>query len=328
MLEGLRVLDLTRLYPGPYATLVLADLGAQVDKLEDPRGGDYLRHGGPAQVGEVGAFFYALNRNKRSIALDLRRPEAAAAVAKLCRSYDVLVENFRPGVMERLGIGYERLSSENPRLVFCSLSGFGQTGPDRERSGHDLGYVARAGVLGYAGAPAGPPPVPGGQMADVGGALVAVSGILAALYARDRTGRGRHLDVSMTEAATAFFHLHLGARLAAGSAGAALRRGEDLLNGGVPCYGVYRTSDGRYLAVGALEPQFWEAFCTAIGRPELSANGHDAGAAAERTRSEIAAAIAARPLAAWVEVFRTVDACVEPVLEGDEVLKDAQHLRS
>jgi alpha-methylacyl-CoA racemase len=326
MLSGLKVLDFSRLLPGPYATLVLADLGAQVDKVEDPIGGDYLRNMGP-DLADVSAFFYALNRNKRSLALDLKRPEGAAAVRRLVRHYDVLVESFRPGVMEKLGLSYPLLSAENPRLVYCAISGFGQTGPERLRSGHDIGYLARAGVLGYGGEKDGAPALPGGQVADIGGgSLFAVVGILAALYERERTGRGRFVDVSMTEGAMAFIHLQLGARLAAGPVSVPLRRGGELLNGGAPCYGVYRAKDGRYLAVGALEPKFFEGFCAAIGRSDLAASGHDMGEAGARAKTEIARTIASRTSAEWVQRFRAVDVCVELVLEGEEIEADPQHL--
>ncbi len=322
-LEGLKVLDLSRLLPGPYASLLLADLGAQVDKVEDPRGGDYLRQMAP-QVGDHSAMFLALNRNKRSITLDLKSADGALALRRLVRGYDVLLESFRPGVMDKLGLGYGVLSKENPRLVYCAVSGFGQTGPDRGRAGHDLGYIARAGVLGYGGRADGEPAMPGVQVADVGGSLFAVVGILAALQERARTGRGRLVDVSMTEAATAFLHMHLGARLLQGEEGTPLRRGVETLNGGYACYGVYRTRDGRHLAVGALEPKFFAGFCEALGRPELLAHAYDTGEAGARAQSEIAEALAQKPLAHWAEVFRALDVCVEPIWEGDEVLADPQ----
>src|SRR5262245_16606208 len=208
----------------------MADLGAQVDKLEDPQGGDYIRQMPPLR-GEEGALFYALNRNKRSLALDLKRPESVAAVKRLLGRYDVLVESFRPGVMDKLGLGWDALSRQHPRLIVCSISGYGQTGPDRLRAGHDLNYVARAGALAYAGEPGGPPSQPGTQVADVGGgSLFSLVAILAALHERARTGRGRWLDVSMTEGAMAFLHMQLGARLAMGEEGQALRRGTEALN--------------------------------------------------------------------------------------------------
>lgn len=322
-LQGLKILDLSRLLPGPYASLVLADLGAQVDKVEDPQGGDYLRQT-PPQVGEHSAMFLTLNRNKRSLTLDLKSAEGAQALRRLVREYDVLIESFRPGVMEKLGLGYPVLAEENPRLVYCALSGYGQTGPDRLRAGHDIGYIARAGVLGYGGAADGEPALPGVQVADVGGSLFAVVGILAALHERTRTGRGRMVDVSMTESATAFLHMHLGARLLQAEEGRPLRRGVETLNGGYPCYGVYRTKDRRYLAVGALEPKFFAGFCDAIGRPELVAYGYDTGEAGARAQAEIAEVLGGKPLAHWVEVFGGLDVCVEPVWEGDEVIADAQ----
>lgn len=325
-LEGLRVLDLTRLLPGPYATLVLADLGAQVDKVEEPAGGDYTRQSPPLR-GEESAIFYALNRNKRSLALDLKAPGGREVLLRLVERYDVLVESFRPGVMERLGLGWEVLRERNPRLVYCAVTGFGQTGPDRLRAGHDLGYVARSGVLGFGGEAQGGPAMPGVQVADIGGSLWCLVGLLSALYERERTGQGRRVDVSMTDGALAYLHLHLGARLVMGAEGQPLRRGREPLNGGWACYGVYRTQDGRYLAVGALEPRFFTGLCERLGRPELVADAYDAGGGAERVRAELERLFASQPLAHWLERLAGADVCVEPVLEGDEVLEDAQ-LRS
>ncbi|MBI3184861.1 MAG: CoA transferase [Myxococcales bacterium] len=324
-LEGLKVLDLSRLLPGPYATLVLADLGAAVDKLEDPSGGDYIRQM-PPFAGEQSALFLALNRNKRSLALDLKSPEGASALKRLVRGYDVLVESFRPGVMGRLGLSYEALAELNPRLVYCAISGYGQTGPDRLRAGHDLDYVARAGVLGLGGERGGPPAMIGAQIGDVGGgSLLALAGILAALYERQRTGRGRFVDISMTEGAMAFVHLHLAARLLA-KEGPLLGRGEGALNGGYACYNVYPTQDGRYLAVGALEPKFFSALCERLGRPELLDGAYDTGDVGRKVREELAHVFGEKPLAHWKELFAGADLCVEPVWEGDEVFSDPQHV--
>ncbi len=324
-LAGLRVLDLSRLLPGPYATLVMADLGATVDKVEDPTGGDYIRQMPPFS-GDESALFYALNRNKRSVALDLKAPSHAAAFKRLVKGYDVLVESFRPGVMDRLGLGYEALSAENPRLVYCAISGYGQTGPDRLKGGHDLNYIARAGVLGYGGSPEGPPAMPGVQIADVGGgSLFGLVGILAALFERERTGRGRFVDVSMTEGAMAFLHMHLAARLFAGPEGSPLARGREPLNGGYVCYNVYRTKDGRHLAVGALEPKFFAGVCERLGRPDLMDAAYDTGEAGEKARAELQRIFAQHPLSHWMKVFEGADVCVEPVHEGDDVLNDPQH---
>jgi len=325
-LEGLKVLDLSRLLPGPYATLVLADLGATVDKLEEPQGGDYIRHM-PPMKGDDSALFLALNRNKRSLTLDLKSEPGVAALRRLVRHYDVLVESFRPGVMDKLGVGFEALARENPRLVFCAISGYGQTGPDRLKAGHDLNYIARSGVLAYGGQAGGAPAMPGAQIADIGGgALFALVGIFAALQERQRTGKGRLVDVSMTEGSMAFIHMHLAARLAMGAEGAPLARGRESLNGGYPCYGVYRTQDERYLSVGSLEPKFFQGLCAALERPELMDGAYDTGEGGRKTRAELERIFASKPLAHWLELFRGKDLCIEPVLEGDEVLSDPQHL--
>lgn len=323
-LEGLKVLDLSRLLPGPYATLVLADLGAQVDKVEEPGVGDYTRHS-PPMKDDTSALFLGLNRNKRSIALDLKSADGAAKLKGLARQYDVLVESFRPGVMDKLGLGYAALSKENPRLIYCAISGYGNSGPDRLRAGHDLNYLARAGALGYGGTPGGAPAMAGVQIADIGGgSLFALVGILAALHERHRTGLGRFVDVSMTDGALAFLHMHLAGRLVMGKDGAPLARGKEALNGGYPCYGLYQTQDRRWLAVGSLEPKFFMGLCAAIERPELLDGAYDTGELGARTRAELEKVFAAKPLEHWVALFRSVDLCIEPVLEGDEVLDDPQ----
>ncbi len=323
-LDGLKVLDLTRLLPGPYATLVLADLGASVDKLEDPNGGDYLRQMGPFR-GDESAMFLGLNRNKRSATLDLKSTDGPATLKKAVKNYDVLVESFRPGVMDKLGVGWETLHAENPRLIYCAISGYGQTGPDRLRAGHDLNYIARSGVLGYAGDGGGAPSAPGVQVGDIGGgSLFALVGILAALHERQRTGVGRLVDISMTDGSLAFLHMQLAARMAMGAEGAALQRGVETLNGGYPCYGVYRCADGKYLAVGALEPKFFQGVCEVLGRPELIDGAYDLGDQANGVRLKLAAIFAEKSRDAWVALFRARDLCVEPVLEGDEVFLDAQ----
>ena len=322
-LQGVRVLDLSRLLPGPFATLVLADLGADVVKVEDTGAGDYLR-AFPPHVGGVGARFAALNRDKRSIALDLKQPEALAAFRRLVAGADVVVESFRPGVMDKLGIGYEALRAQKPDLILCSISGYGQTGPYRERAGHDIDYLGLAGVLGLGGAKEGAPLLPGVQIADIaGGGLWAATGICAALAARQRTGEGAHLDVSMTEGSLAFLVAELGA-LFAGAAPP--RRGTGLLNGGQANYAVYETRDGKYLAVGALEPKFWLAFNQAIGR-EGEGIAEIAGGPAEqaRIRAEVAAILLTRTRAEWEERFRAFDACVEPVLDAEEIAAHPLH---
>ncbi len=322
-LSGIKVLDLSRLLPGPYASLVLADLGAAVDKVEDPDGGDAARRM-PPLVGNQSAWFCGLNRNKRSLTLNLKDPQGAAALRRLAAHYDVLIESFRPGVMERLGLSYEALQSHHPKLIYCSISGYGQTGPDRLKAGHDLNYIARAGVLGYGGERGGAPAMPGVQIADVGGgSLFALVGILAALQERQRTGRGRFVDVSMTEGALAFLHMHLAAAALSPSE-KPLARGSEPLNGGYACYGVYPTSDGRYLSIGALEPKFFARVCERLGRPDLLQQAYDAADGDRAVRAELSRIFSEKPLAHWLTVFEGADACVEPVLEGLEVLDDPQ----
>jgi crotonobetainyl-CoA:carnitine CoA-transferase CaiB-like acyl-CoA transferase len=317
-LAGVRVLDLTRHAPGPYATLVLADLGAEVVKLEPP-GGDPTRAMPPGGAGEA---FAALNRGKRSIVLNLKTPGAPQAARRLLQKMDVLVEGFRPGVLDRLGLGHEQLLADLPRLIVCAISGFGQTGPDRLRAGHDLGYQARSGLLGLGGRD-GAPAMPGGQVADFGGAWVAVAGILAALLERGRTGRGRLVDVALAEAATSFLQLDLGAVARAAPSPVA---GQGPLDGGLPSYGLYQTADGRWLALAALEPHFFAALCERLGLPDLTAEAYGGGEPAERVRRTLAQTFASASLASWEERLADLDACLEPVRRVDEVMADPQFL--
>jgi crotonobetainyl-CoA:carnitine CoA-transferase CaiB-like acyl-CoA transferase len=320
-LAGLRVLDLTRLLPGPVATQHLADLGADVVKIEDTGEGDYARTMG-ARPGETSAFFRLVNRNKRALRLDLKQPEGVAVFRRLTLSADVVIEGFRPGVMDKLGIGYEALSALNPRLVFCSISGYGQDGPYAQRAGHDINYIGYAGVLDQIGTAGGPPVVPNFQIGDLlGGALAPLVGLLAAVIDARASGRGRHVDVAMTDAvlAHAVFPLAgLLARLAPPP------RGADLLSGGVPCYGVYATADGRHMAVGALEQKFWILLCDTLGRPDLKPFHLAFGAKGEQARRELAAVFASRSQHEWIEVFERVDCCVTPVLHIGEALDNEQ----
>lgn len=319
-LTGVRVLDLTRLLPGPYLSLVLADLGADVVKVEAPAGGDWVRYIPPLSGG-ISAQFVALNRGKRSLTLNLKKPGGAEVLSRLAESADVLLESFRPGVMDRLGVGWASLRRRNPRLVYAAITGYGQTGPYRDRAGHDLNYVGLSGALALTGPEGGAPQQPGFQLADIaGGALYGAIGVLSALYAREQTGEGRFLDISMTEGALAFNVLTLASSLH--PRGRVQTRGTDQLNGAVACYQVYETSDGGYLSVAPLEPKFWAAFCAAVERPDWR-NRHMGQDAA--MKSEIATLIASRTRAEWVERFAQIDACVEPILELDELPGHPQH---
>ncbi len=320
-LDGLIVLDLSRLLPGPYCSLVLADLGARVLKIEEPNTGDYLRWIPPFWIaGKMSAAFAALNRNKESFVLDLKRePKTLLALAEKA---DVLIESFRPGVLAKLGLPPSLLRERNPRLVVCSITGYGQTGPLKDKAGHDLNYLARAGVLG-GNARRGdrPHPLPV-QVADLAaGALFPATAILAALYAREKTGQGAHIDASMTDGAAALQPFTLATWASTGTVGAP---GEDTLQGGVPCYNIYPTKDDRYLAVGALEPKFWQRFCALMNAPEWLASGLLQGEAGARVWRELAARFRKKTLAEWSVFFADADCCVEPVLEPSELQSDPQ----
>lgn len=321
-LDGIRVLDLSRLLPGPFLTMVLADLGADVVKIEDPRLGDYMRQFPPAKGGISGRYL-AVNRGKRSVVLDLKAAAGRDALLRMAAKADVVVESFRPGVMAKLGLDYAALAAVNPGIVVCSISGFGQTGPYVDRAGHDLGYIALAGVLAMGGAADGAPMMPGVQIADLaGGALWGATAILAALVGRHRTGRGGHLDISMTEGALALVTAELGNL----ECGRHPTRGVETLNGGLACYGIYATADHRYLAVGALEPKFWIALNQAVGRApnvsELIAPPADQA----RVRAELAAIFAQKPAAEWTAILAQHDCCVELVTELDELADHPLHV--
>jgi crotonobetainyl-CoA:carnitine CoA-transferase CaiB-like acyl-CoA transferase len=319
-LAGVKVLDLSRLLPAPFATMVLADLGAQVDKVEDPKGGDFARVTPPHAADGMGVMFHWINRGKRSLILDLKEPAGREAFLRLLPSYDVLVEGNRPGVMERLGLGYDTLREAHPGLVYCAVTGYGQDGPLRDRAGHDLNYIGRAGVLGMSGPEDGAPQTPGVQMGDVGGGLFAVVGILAALAGRKETGVGRFVDISMTEAALSLglfgFASHFG--------GFPAEAGKGALMGAIAPYHTYRTKDGGAVSLGALEPKFWSSFCKGVGLPE-DPMAQVPGPHQVEWKAKVAAVIAARTKAEWAAFNEAHDCCLEPILTPEEALADAQH---
>lgn len=323
-LDGVRVLDLTRLLPGGFATLIMADLGADVLKIEEPGKGDYVRWTPPFDR-DVSAGHLALNRSKRSMTLNLKHPDGRAVLLRLARDADVVIESFRPGVMERLGVGYEALKSENPRLVYCAISGYGQDGPYRDKAGHDINYLGYAGVLGLTGPRGGDPVIAGVQIGDLGGgALMGLGGILAALYQREKTGAGRLVDISMTDGAMAWLSFHAQAHLFEG--GEPPRRGEMRLSGGLACYQIYRCADGKHVTVGALEPQFWATLCTALGVPELISRHLGDQAEQDAMIETLAAVFATKSRDEWIAALGDLDACVGPVNDMDEALADP-HLR-
>lgn len=316
-LRGTVVLDLSRYLPGPLLTRILVDLGATVYKIEPP-GGDLLRWMPPESAG-LGAGFAALHAGKRSVVLDLKKPEGAALLRAMCRGADVLVESNRPGVLDRLGVGPTTLLTENPRLIVASLSGYGQHASRRNVAGHDINYLALAGVLSLQGPPDVPPTIPAVQIADIGGgSWPAAVAILGALLERAHTGQGRHLDLSLARGALAFAAV----ALASAAAGHEEPRGQGLLTGGMPCYRCYPTADGGAVAVGALEPQFWRKLCEAIGREDLVADAFTTGPEGERVVQSLAATFRSRTRAEWEELLRGVDACCEPVRTLREALDD------
>jgi crotonobetainyl-CoA:carnitine CoA-transferase CaiB-like acyl-CoA transferase len=328
-LAGIRVLDLTRLLPGAAATLHLADFGADVIKIEDTGAGDYMRDFAPQAANAAGTrvnpAFEATNRGKRSLAIDLKHPRGRELLLDLTATADAVIESFRPGVMARLGLDWTTLHARNPRLVLCSISGYGQTGPLAHGAGHDINYIATSGVLDQIRANR-EPAIPNLQLGDLlGGALASLSSLLIALLAAQRTGQGRWVDVAMTEALLMnhyFPHAEL-------DVGLTPQGGSTLLTGGAACYRVYATADGRHLAVGALELKFWEAFCDAAGLGELRARhwayGEAPGSdAALQTIAHVAEHIGSRPLAEWTAAFAGVDACVTPVLTPAEALGHPQ----
>jgi alpha-methylacyl-CoA racemase len=322
-LEGLRVLDLTRLLPGGFCSLLLADFGADVIKVEDTGMGDYIRWSAPCYDGAEdtakSALFLALNRGKRSIRIDLKTDGGKEVLLRLARDADVLLESFRPGVLDRLGVGYERLREVNPGLVYCAITGYGQDGPNRDRSGHDMNYLALCGLLGLTGEDGGPPVQAAGQIADLGGgALMAAVGVLMALRERERSGQGQLVDCSMFDGALSWLAFVAADLLATGRPP---RRGGLYLAGSLTCYRPYACADG-YVTLGALEPKFWAAFCAGVGREDLLDHAFDPpGSDAHRAVSEI---FAARTREEWHRFSSEHDCCLEPVLGLDEALASEQ----
>jgi len=320
VLEGIKVLDLTRLLPGPFCTMFLADFGAEVIKVEEPGKGDYGRWSPPLFKG-TGARHLIVNRGKKSLTLNLKKPEGKEVFLKLVRQADVLVEGFRPGVMDRLELGYGHLKKVNPGLVYCAITGFGQNGPYRDRAGHDLNYVSIAGVLDNIGASNGPPVISGIQIADLGGSIMALVGILMALLGREKTGRGEMIDISMTDVS---FMLGINAAAQYAALKQNPRRGRERLTGGKACYQVYRTGDDRYISIGALEEKFWAGLCRALGRDDLIPE-LDAPPARQKELIEILQKIfLTRTLDGWVQVLEPADTCFAPVLTMDEVFRNPQ----
>jgi crotonobetainyl-CoA:carnitine CoA-transferase CaiB-like acyl-CoA transferase len=320
-LSSLKVLDFSTLLPGPFASLLLADMGADVLRIESPTRPDLLRLLPPHAQGTSASHAY-LNRNKRSLALDLKQPAALEVIKKLVMEHDIVLEQFRPGVMDRLGIGYEALKALNPRLIYVAITGYGQTGPYRDRAGHDINYLALAGVASYTGRrESGPLPL-GIQVADVaGGSLHGVIGLLAAVVARQQTGLGQYVDVSMTDCA---FSLNAVAGAGLLACGIEPQAESQVLNGG-GFYDYYRSRDGRWFSVGSLEPGFMQALCAALGRPELAGQGLSPLPQVQASlKDELKAEFEKRGYEQLLALFAGIDACVEPVLSLSEAVGHPQ----
>ena len=317
-LEGMLVLDFTRLLPGPFATQLLCNLGADVIKIEEPRVGDYMRTVPPSIQG-VSYPYLMVNRGKRSLAVDLKSEEGRAIVYKLVLKADIVLEQFRPGVMKKLGMDYPRLARRNRRLIYCSFSGYGQTGPSRHVPAHDINFEAHAGILGVTGGGDGRPAIPGVPMADLASGFNAAMSVLAALRTRDRTGKGEFIDVSIFDTAVSMMVLNLARYLATGEEPVA---GEALLTGRFPFYGLYETADGGWLAVATVEPKFWSEMCGLLGAPELL----EAQFPGERERPQVVEALRARfrgkSTSEWEAVFAKANLPITPVRNVADVIRD------
>jgi len=319
-LSGIRVLDLTRLLPGPFCTMLLADMGADVIKVEEPSSGDYMRWTPPLVNGQS-ALFNALNRNKRSLTLNLKSAAGRDLLLRLVERSDVLVEGNRPGVMDRLGLGWPVIHARNPALVMCSITGYGQDGPMASRAGHDINYAATAGVLGLNGTHGGPPVPLAVQVGDIGGGgLQPAVAILGALVGVQRGDQGRWLDVSMTDGAVSW----LAIVLAQQGAGEEVGRGDQRLTGRYACYRVYTCKDGGYYSVGALEPKFWAALCNAVGAPELIEIQFATGEDQIRAHRTMEAVFRSKTRSEWELALAGLEVCCEPVLDLNEVATHPQ----
>ena len=315
-LQDLKVLDLTRLIPGGYATLILADLGAEVLKIEDMDSGDYSRWIEPS-IGEYGLYFHALNRNKKSMKLNLKAEDGKKIFKKLVKKgYDTIVESFRPGVMDRLGIGYNTLRETNPRVIYCAISGYGQDGPKKEKALHDLNCLAVSGALSITGE--GTPAIPGIQIADTSSALFSVMSILTAYIARERSCQGQFIDISMTDGVISLLSIHLFKYLVDSKIP---EGGRMQFNGQFPCYRVYKTKDGKYMTLAALEEKFWEHFCIAIERRDLIKKQFDDSI---ETKKELEKIFKSKTRTEWEKISENIDCCLEPVLNFKEVTEHPQ----
>jgi len=318
-LDGLRILDLSRLMPGPLCTMILGDLGADVIKVEQPEIGDYARSA-PPFIGDTGSAFLMLNRNKRSITLNLKNAKAQEILRKLATKVDVFVESYQPGVAERLGVGYPAISQVNERVIYCSISGFGQTGPYRDLVGHDLNYAAYSGAIGATGLKGGPPVILAIQISDIQSAIYAAVAITAALYRREKTGQGELIDVSLMDAALASMIMPLSYHFA----GAPTERGESFLSGGAPFYNVYETADQKFISIAPLEPKFWIELCKLLGLEKYQDRQLADDEVTRHTREALIKVFRQKNRDEWVRILNEREIPCAPVYDMREVPADPQ----
>ena len=319
--SDLKVLDLSRLLPGPYCSLMMADYGAEVIKIEEPAKGDYIRSRQPAIKG-IGARHLTINRNKKSMELNLKTKEGKEIFKEMASQADVILESFRPGVMDRLGIGYEAISKVNEGIVYCSLTGYGQTGPYRSLPGHDINYIGYSGVLGLIGEKDGKPVIPGVQIADLGGgALMALSGICMALYHKERTGKGQYIDVSMMDGAVTWLYAAVSDFFASEKVP---KRGSNRLDGRFAFYNVYETKDHKFITVGASENKFWKNFCYSVKKPEWIDMHEGPDDVQNLLKGELTALFMTKNQQEWLDILAMEDTCVGPVNDIDQLFSDPQ----
>ncbi len=317
-LENIKILDLTRLLPGPMCTLHLADLGANVIKIEDPVAGDYARAVPPFQK-NISKFFLAINRNKRSLTLDLKKKEGKKVFLELAKKADVVIESFRPGVVDKLGIGYKEIQQINPSIVYCSITGYGQTGPYSQLAGHDLNFLAYAGVIKPTPRSNGLPSIPNIQIGDlIGGTACGAMSIMAAILQQKTQGVGQYLDVSIMDGLLSHSVVGMSNIKSKELFGIDL---SDMLNGLLHCYQLYPTKDNRYMALAALEYKFWERFCKALSREDLIARHLERGGSSTEVYETLIEIFKEKTMLEWVDHFNGVDCCLSPVLTIDEALE-------
>lgn len=307
LLEGLKVLDLTRHLPGPFCSQLLADYGAEVIKVESPLGGDPMR-----EVGGSSDYFARLNRGKKSLTLNLKSSQGKEIFKELVRETDILLEGFRPGVMSKLNLGYTDLAEIKPNLIYCAITGYGQSGSYKLRAGHDLNYLALAGILSVTGSEDGSPVIPGVQMADIGGGLLALFAIMVAVHYRGKTGKGQYVDISMLDGLLSWLPLVIADHFS----GTRISPRKTILNGKLACYNIYKTKDNKYMSLAALEPKFWQEFCRTVGNDKLITRQYEPNQ--EELKEELKRVFAQKTRAEWENLFADKDACCEPVLEVGE----------